>query len=448
MKKTLFGALILNYCFVFGQEITNSLASVFSKGKVGGHARSFYMHTFNEGDLKDYWTNAVGMSLQYSSLSFYGFSLGIDGVFTFKTFSSDLNETDSLTGKSARWEKQLYDVEHPYNSSDMDRLEELFLQYHLKNIGWFKYGRFAIKKTPLLRLRDGRMKPFSFEGVNSRFTIRSLDISAGGIYKVSPRGTTHWYKLEDAIGLINNGWIGEDKKADYHGSIKTNGLFWVGVIKEVSEGEIQLWNYVLENQLSITWGQWNQNVNEYSLGLQVVYETGLTDTEFNRAQTYINSKNDVGIISCSIERDLNGVEVGVQSSRVFGNSSFKFPKELGLEALYTSIPRSWIEGLGDAEVYNFSLKKSWFKDRLEVELKNSYVHLNQPNNPSFNKYKVKDYLQSNITLSTELENQFEGIGLTFIYALRGDLSEEDLSLLETFNKTNFHQLNFIFNFHF
>lgn len=438
---------MLNYCLVFGQDKSKSLLKVFSEGEVGGHARSFYMHTFNEGSLTDYWTNAVGMSLQYESLEFHGFSMGIDGVFTFKTFSSDLNAIDSVAGKSARWEKQLYDVEHPHNSSDMDRLEELFLRYRFKK-GWLRYGKFAVKKTPLLRLRDGRMKPFSFEGFQGEVQDKSLKWYVGGIYKVSPRGTTHWYSLSDAIGLFNNGFSSTGEKANYQGEISTNGLYWFGVVKKKEESGIELWSYVLDKQLSIVWFQVDQSFHKNHFGIQLLYEASIQEHSNSSNTLYIKNGSHVGVVSASFERQNKYVNFGFQSSRVFGNSRFTFPKELGLEGLYTSIPRSWIEGLGDAEVYNISLNKKMMESTLTAEIKSSYVHLNQPNNHQFNKYNIRDYLQTNFMLTKELEGHFEGLELALLYATRLDVSGEALQDKEVFNSTNYHQINLIVNFEF
>lgn len=447
MKKTLLGLLMLNYCLVFSQEKLNSLSKVFSEGKVGGHARSFYMHTFNEGDLTDYWTNAVGMSLQYESLEFHGFSIGIDGVFTFKTFSSDLNAIDSVAGKSARWEKQLYDVRNPNNDSDMDRLEELYLHFKFRN-GWLKYGKFAVKETPLLRLRDGRMKPFSFEGFQGQFNSKLLDWNAGSILKVTPRGTTHWYSLTDAIGLFNNGYATSGEKANYLQKASTKGLFWIGISREKKKKKTQFWSYYLQNQFLILWTQWDQEIRNNLIGVQVVYETATNEHNQPVDELYINNGSNVGVVSTSVENRNRFLNIGLQLSRVFGNSRFTFPKELGLEGLYTSIPRSWIEGLGDAEVYNLSLKKSWSQLNVRSKLQSSFVRLNQPNNFRFNKYNLRDYLQTNLEFSKEFERSFDGFELTFLYASRFDVSGESLKRESVFNSTNYHQLNLILNFEF
>ncbi len=180
---------------------TFNLAQHFSKGHVSGHFRNFFMNTINEGSLRDYWTNAFGMSLHYESLPYKGFMFEMKGIFTFQTFSSDLNYEDPIAGSVSKWEHELYDVLDPENRTDLDRLEELFLHYQWDN-SFIRYGRIPINKTPLINQRDERMKPFAFEGMYSEIEFaKKWKSKSIIIHGVSPRSTVEWFQLNEAIGL-------------------------------------------------------------------------------------------------------------------------------------------------------------------------------------------------------------------------------------------------------
>lgn len=86
------------------------LRDMFDNAAFHGHIRNFYMNTINRGDLKDYYTNATGGALGFTTGNFKGFEIGVKGIFTYKTFGSDLGVEDAVTGKNAKWEYELYDV--------------------------------------------------------------------------------------------------------------------------------------------------------------------------------------------------------------------------------------------------------------------------------------------------------------------------------------------------
>jgi len=131
-----------------------------SRGIFTGQVRNFTMSTINKGELNDYYANAIGRSIHYESLPYKGFSVGLNGIFVYKTFSNDLLEIDTNVNAHSSYELQLFDVEHKGNYTDIDRLEELFLKYESKKLRLI-YGKMEMK-SPLINLHDGRMKPKVF----------------------------------------------------------------------------------------------------------------------------------------------------------------------------------------------------------------------------------------------------------------------------------------------
>lgn len=61
------------------------------------------MATINDFELNDYYANATGAALGFITPEWKGLQVGVKGLFTFNTFSSDLNRTDSLSHGSAGW---------------------------------------------------------------------------------------------------------------------------------------------------------------------------------------------------------------------------------------------------------------------------------------------------------------------------------------------------------
>ena len=206
----------------------NSVLSYFEKGHFGGQIRNFTMSTINRGGLTDYYANAIGATVHYKTLDYKGFSVGLKGIFTFKLFSNNLNYKDPKAKRSSRYEKQLFDVEHENNYSDLDRLEKLYIKYD-KNSFIIKVGKIGIK-TPMVNGHDGRMKPKVFSGLWHENKVKDrLNYKVGWLSSSSPRSTTHWYSIGESIGIYQNGYLSDSLKADYRGYINSKGLGIVGL---------------------------------------------------------------------------------------------------------------------------------------------------------------------------------------------------------------------------
>ncbi|NNE26653.1 MAG: hypothetical protein HKN09_07400, partial [Saprospiraceae bacterium] len=133
----------------------------FRSGSIHGHFRNYFMTTVNSGSLNDYTANATGGALAFSTAEYYGFSIGVKGIFTFNTYDNELLRIDEASNKFANWETELFDLTRPEEKKDLDRLEELYLKYAFGN-NYISYGKLDINKGPLLKRRDGRMKPFVY----------------------------------------------------------------------------------------------------------------------------------------------------------------------------------------------------------------------------------------------------------------------------------------------
>ncbi|MDP3470968.1 MAG: hypothetical protein Q8S14_03770, partial [Algoriphagus sp.] len=131
------------------------------------HLRSFYMHTENQKGLLDYSTWGTGAGLGYFSPRWKGFGIGFSGFFVFRHFENNLTIPDPVTGLSNRYELTLFDVHHPGNHHDMDRLEEFYISYEKEKFStWVGRHHF---ESPLLNASDNRMRPNLFSGLSMEY---------------------------------------------------------------------------------------------------------------------------------------------------------------------------------------------------------------------------------------------------------------------------------------
>ena len=100
----------------------------FQMGTVHGHLRSFYSSTFNKNSQAEY-AQAIGGGIQFISKPLYHLRVGVSGFFVYDAISSDLTKPHPLSNTLNRYELGLFDITDPANKTDIDRLEELYIQY-------------------------------------------------------------------------------------------------------------------------------------------------------------------------------------------------------------------------------------------------------------------------------------------------------------------------------
>src|SRR5688572_16598588 len=111
-----------------------NIKDVFTHGETEGHIRNYFMATWNQRELSNHYANAIGARLGFHSAPYKGFRFGLAGLFTYNAFSSELAEADHISGKLPRYELELFDIEEAENKADLDRLDELYLEYQTKHL--------------------------------------------------------------------------------------------------------------------------------------------------------------------------------------------------------------------------------------------------------------------------------------------------------------------------
>ena len=416
----------------------------FKRGHLSGQIRNFTMVTVNNKALSDYHANAIGASIHFETLPYKGFSVGLNGLFVYRMFSNDLLENDAISGTASNYEMQLFDIEHKGNFNDLDRLEELYLKYNHKNLTFFA-GKMEIE-TPLVNMHDGRMKPKVFSGLKGNLLLHQTEFTAAWFNKASPRSTTHWYKIEDAIGLYSNGLLANGNPAHYHEHLSSKGLGILGVENNrIKHTNISIWNYHLDNisNTSMLKVDVNKDSSFYSgfiyLNQFPLNNGGAAESTY----TYHTPSDKTHAFSTRLGYHFNWMDVQLNATHITASGKFIFPREFGVDPFYTFISRSQIEGLGNST----ALGISGIKKIKSLEINCHWNRMLTTSNMRLNKYNLPSYDQFNLDLTYHFHKKLDGLDLRFLYVYRRAINR-NLSLVEMHNTVNFNQINLIANFNF
>lgn len=442
MKKL---AVIVSFWIIptglYAQE--NTFVSFLKGGSVKGHIRNYYMHTDNRSG-RDYSADAIGGLLEYETRSYKGFRAGISGIFTYRLFSSSLHLPDPLTGRGNKWERELFDVNHPQNYNDLDRLEELYIKYH-KGGMYITYGKIPVEQTPLLNKSDGRMKPFAFQGLWFHHHRKGNTVDAGWIHKVSPRSMTEWYEMKETMGLTDNGFQPDGTPAHYRGAVHSRGigtLRW-GIKREM--WRLDVWNLYLDKVNNSSWAQLEfQNPHWmlggiYSLQVPLAYQKTL-----QYEKRYVQPDERGQVLSLTGSYRQNRWQIRTAYTRAFDTGRYLFPRELGRDQFYTSMPRSRIEGFGNAHVFSGSLR--YRRSHTSVQFDATTTTGIETGKNENNKYNLDDYYQVNTRIHHDFDGFLKGLQIEVLYVWKENKNEHTPETV--YQKSNYHQINFVTNFNF
>jgi len=420
-----------------------SLVSYLKEGEISGHIRNYFLMTENHNG-NDYYANAIGGVLSYETKSYKGFQLGVSGIFTYKLFSSDLNKPYNQTNKSSRWEQELFDVNHKDNFIDLDRLEELYIKYHWKN-SYITYGKIPIEYTPLLNKSDGRMKPFSFQGAWLHHKNEKFQADVAWIHRVSPRSMTEWFSMDEVIGLTDNGYLLNGEKADYKETTHSQELAIVHLGKKIKNLNANFWNFHLDKFINTSWLQLEYSKNNWQVG--VIYSYQIPDA-YQKTLAYENryaQSNENGqVVSFLLKYSKGHSQIKAAYSKAFETGRYLFPKELGRDQFYTSMPRSRIEGLGGVDIFAVGYQYNWKHLFLNIDATTTQGTV--IDDYVLNKYNIDDYYQINTRLHYECSNFLKGLHVELLYVWKQNKNEHNTQLVA--QRSDYNQINLITNFNF
>jgi hypothetical protein len=431
-----------------------SVSDYFRAGMVSGHIRNHTMGTVNRGGLHDYYSNAIGGAVKYTTGEWKGIQLGVKGIFTYQLFGSDLTALDPEVGKSAAWEKELYDVLRPDELTGLNRVEELFVKFNIGN-SFVQYGKININKGPLLKQRDGRMMPFVYRGFWSEIAeFRDQRVTLGLINGVSPRGMTEWFDLNEAIGLISRGFLPDGSASHYHERSGINMLGVLGYEKNVRGLKMQVWNYLFGDKSDMVWLQADYQKNKFKVGAQFVHQRALPAVqEVDYDERYIQDGEQANVLSCrvGVADKVKGFDLSAAYLHSFDDGRFLFPRELGREDFYVSQPRSWIDGFGNTDVYMLRFiynKKNATGAYWNIDTRVSRIETPGLDNFELNKYSIPSYYQLTFFPRYHFSGVLKGMDVGMLYILKYTERSVELPPQNTFYRTDLHHFNLIMNIEF
>lgn len=422
-----------------------SLISFLKEGEVSGHIRNYFMTTDNRNG-KDYYADAIGGMLRYETKTYKSFQVGISGIFSYKAFASDLNDPDAQTGKTSKWERELFDVNHPDNYNDLDRLEELYIKYKWDN-SYITYGKIPVEYTPLLNESDGRMKPFAFQGSWLHHSIKNDQwiIDAGWFHKVSPRSMTEWFPMDEAIGMTDNGFQPDGTKAKYAHHIASKGIGSAHLGKKSEFWKLNFWNVYLDKVINTSWAQVEYSRAHWFLGAVWSYQIQLQNQQqLAYENRYVQPDENGQVLSLAGKYKEGATELKITYSRSFKTGRYLFPKELGRDQFYTSMPRNRIEGIGDANILGIGLQHHWKHLFINIDASTSFGI--DPEDLTFNKYGIDDFYQVNTRIHYEFTKFLKGLNIDLLYVWKENKNLHQP--LMAYQKSDYNQINLITNFKF
>ena len=394
------------------------LMDVFKSGYMAGRVRYYFMNTNHTQHGENYYANAIGGALAYHTAVYYGFSAGLSGIFVYNIGSSHFHDTLLSVN-----ELELFDVTHPENRNDLDRLEELYIAYEWKK-NKIKYGKQDVS-TPLVNMQDTRMKPYVFKGIWGNFWItESTTFNAGWFTEASPRSTTHWYPIAGAIGLYGEGQSTTGLPSDYQGFLSSKGMGILGLEDHRRNLNSQAWFYHINNILNTYYLQFDYQIplQHYALitGIQGVYQQphnkgGSPDG----THVYYDPTQTTTLVSGRLGFKTPHQTYTVNATTISNSGRFIFPREFGREQFYTTLPRGRIEGLGGAS--QLVLKAE--TEKLFDEKFNGFIAFGRTFTPGrtnfeLNKYATADYdhFAANLLFKPRMEEE-EGLTIRLLYVL-------------------------------
>jgi len=433
---------------------STSILNAFEKGTFNGHFRYFNMHTINQGDLKDYYANAIGGGVRFETAPFHHFQFGVSGYYVYNIGSSNFLEKDPITNQSNRYEVALFDIQNPAEKTNLSRLEELYLKYNYKKSSII-IGKQLLNNS-FLNLQDGRMRPSEVEGVWINFKeIKNTKVDLGYLYAMSPRSTIRYYRVEESIGINPMGVNTDGTKSDYLNNLKSSGIFVFGVENEsVKNLKILLWNQFVENIFNtfLTQLDYKLPVSKESnllFGFQTIYQSPLNNGgNIDPHKTYFDKNATAETFGGKLAWKNKQLEISTNFNRITAKGRYLMPREWGREPFYTFLPRERNEGYGDVTAFmtkfSYNNKKKTFKSYLGA----GYYKMPDVKDFRLNKYGMPSYYQTNFDLSYTFSGFLRGFDAHFLYVHKFLDGEVYNNKSYIFNKVNLSNINFIINFNF
>jgi hypothetical protein len=446
-------ALLATFVFLpflaFSQKGDTTLSYTLAKGKFSAHARPFFMATVNQGKLTDYYAWATGAGIGYESPEINHFKLGISGFFIYNLTSSDLSKLDPITNTPNRYEIGLFDITDPDNHRDLDRLEELFIQYRIHR-SFLRAGK-VILNTPFINPQDGRMRPTLEQGIILEMNeIKNLKIESAFINKISPRSTVKWYSIGESIGIYPQGFSDTGIRSDYAGYVNSDGIYLLGISYR-QQTEISFWITLIDNISNTAFLQLERSFSEkhFYAGIQYVRQDAVGEGgNRDEAHQYINPDIYSNIFSARMGHKRNNIDVNLNGTVINGNGRYLMPREWGRDPFYTFLPRERIEGAGNVKAVSMNITHTLPGKRLRSSLGIGHYNLPDVRHYAQNKYAMPSFSQLNAEIRYNFGGYLQGTTAQLLYTYKLCTGRDYENPRNIINKVDMANVNLVLNYKF
>jgi hypothetical protein len=423
-------------------------------GLFHAHARSFFMATDNKSPLSDYWAWGLGAGIGYETPEWKGFQLGVTGFFIFNVASSHLGRIDTLSGTGNRYELGLFDIRDPENHHDLDRLENLYLNYRHKKFN-IRIGRMEVH-TPFLNKQDGRMRGTLEEGIwASLENWKGLSFEGGYIRAISPRSTVDWFKIEKSIGVYPAGLSITGQPSGYPGNLRSRGLFALSAQYSFKDRlRVTIWNLFTENIFNTAFIELEGNIpigNTWRFLPGFIYTRqdpvncgGNCDPE----KAYMPRGQSSNIFSGRLAFQWKTLNFSFNYTRITAHGRFLFPREWGREYFYTFMQRERNDGLGDVHAAVVRFSYGLFNNRFIPSVGYGHFYVPDVYNYRLNKYGLPSYNQLNAELRYNFKGYLKGFSIIALMVYKGALGETHNEYRFVHNKVDMFNWSFIMDYAF
>jgi hypothetical protein len=431
---------------------SSSVKNLFLKSKLEVNARSVYMTTINEGDLKDDYAIASGIGLGLLTKSFNGLQLGISGFVIYNLLSSNINEPDLVTLGTNRYEVGLFDIQNINAKCNLIRLENLFLKYTLSKTT-LTVGKIKLN-TPFLNPQDGRMNTSMEEGAWLNINeLKKIQITGGWIWNMSPRSTTQWYTVANSIGIYPSGISETGAKSNYVGNISSNGVGVANVnLMPNNNFKINLWDLLIDNVMNTSMLEINNefgNKLKFYQGIMFIHQNALNNGgNEDKTKTYITKNAQSNAFSAQFGLKNKRVNCNINYTRITNEGRYLMPREWGKDPFYTFMPREKNDGFGNVHAATVKSTMLWLKGKFKTGLGYGYFLLPDVIDYRLNKYGMPSYHQCNFDAGYSFTNFFKGLELKCLVAYKLNAGETYNNLKYVYNKVNMANISFVVDFKF
>jgi len=426
---------------------------VLNTGDFEFHLRSYFMHTNNVDGLLDYSAWGTGAGLGYFSPRWKGLGVGFSGFFVFRHLENNLTIADPKTGMGNRYEITLFDVHHPENNKDMDRLEEFFVSYADKKFTtWFGRHHF---ESPLLNASDNRLRPNLFSGFSGTYTTNSgFKISAAWLSHLISRGSLEWVPVEESLGFYSTGRNPDGSKETYTHHVSSNGIGVLGFEYLKDKFQVQSWNYLAEGIFATNFSEVTGTIatgasKEWLYGVQGFIQQAVGEGgNSNPSQAYTLPEEKTHGIGLKSGIHYGHSELALNFLYISDQGRFLFPREWGREKFFVSMQRERFEGMGGVRALGISYDKTFIHDKLKVSLGSSYVQTPGLEDLRLNKYGLPNYLHFIGLVDYRFDGYFKGLDLQLLVAHKNEDSAKVIPLEYVINRVNMTNVNLILDYRF